>query len=688
MKKVIAMLASVLAVASVLVGVQLSGAGAPEGDRASALSGSQFDPGNIISDAEFYNGGGMSEAQVQAFLNAQIGTCSSSSCLNVGRYSLNSHGADAMCNALTGGSSLTAAQIITRVGAACGINPKVIIVTLQKEQALVNGGTARNPSAGVLARAMGYACPDSANGGCDPAYSGVGNQVYWASWQWKRYGNPAGTSNYFTWFAPGGNRNVQYNPNAACGTKSVAIKNKATAALYYYTPYTPNQAALNNLYGTGDSCSAYGNRNFWRLYNDWFGTSAVDNRPVGNLERLTGGVGVVNVGGWAFSTTTTASIQVHVYVDDKGTAVQANLDRPDVAKAYPGRGAAHGFSASVNAPDGVHQVCVYAVDNVNPSRELQCQTVTVASASPFGSLDAVRQAPGGYQVSGWAIDPQTADPISVAVAVDGVVTTVRADVSRPDVARGWPASGPLHGFDALIPATAGTHAVCVTAKNVQTGVDTALGCSTVTSAGKAAIGSLDSVSSSGNTISVSGWAIDGSKVGPADVHVYINGSGRRIVADQQRSDIARVYPGYGGGHGFSATTKVANGTYDVCVYGISPNGNATLGCKRVTVSDPLPVGSFDGANAVSGGVRVNGWALDPDTKDPIVVAVYVDAAGVPIIANTNRSDIARAYPAWGAAHGFDRTISAGPGRHSVCAYAINASGGDNAVLGCKTVTVG
>ena len=49
------------------------------------------------------------------------------------------------------------------------------------------------------------------------------------------------------------------------------LANAATAALYYYTPYQPNAAALANLYGTGDSCSAYGNRNFWRLYRDWFG---------------------------------------------------------------------------------------------------------------------------------------------------------------------------------------------------------------------------------------------------------------------------------------------------------------------------------------------------------------------------------------------------------------------------------
>ena len=51
------------------------------------------------------------------------------------------------------------------------------------------------------------------------------------------------------------------------------IRNQATAALYIYTPYRPNQGALNNLYGTGDSCSSYGNRNFWRMFTDWFGST-------------------------------------------------------------------------------------------------------------------------------------------------------------------------------------------------------------------------------------------------------------------------------------------------------------------------------------------------------------------------------------------------------------------------------
>jgi hypothetical protein len=55
----------------------------------------------------------------------------------------------------------------------------------------------------------------------------------------------------------------------------VNILNQATANLYDYTPYVPNSAALNNLYGLGDGCSSYGNRNFWRIYNDWFGSTTL-----------------------------------------------------------------------------------------------------------------------------------------------------------------------------------------------------------------------------------------------------------------------------------------------------------------------------------------------------------------------------------------------------------------------------
>ena len=58
---------------------------------------------------------------------------------------------------------------------------------------------------------------------------------------------------------------------AGCGGSDVYIENKATALLYIYTPYQPNEAALAAGAGEGDSCSSYGNRNFSIIYRGWFG---------------------------------------------------------------------------------------------------------------------------------------------------------------------------------------------------------------------------------------------------------------------------------------------------------------------------------------------------------------------------------------------------------------------------------
>jgi uncharacterized protein with LGFP repeats len=61
--------------------------------------------------------------------------------------------------------------------------------------------------------------------------------------------------------------------NVRCGTASVHLTNIATASLYNYTPYVPNQAALAAGYKPGDDCSSYGNRNFWNYFTDWFGST-------------------------------------------------------------------------------------------------------------------------------------------------------------------------------------------------------------------------------------------------------------------------------------------------------------------------------------------------------------------------------------------------------------------------------
>lgn len=231
-----------------------------------ALSGSEFDPGMIISDQLFYDGSAMSAAQIQSFLDGKIGSCLTTRCLNVavlpvtGRAA--SYSADTgalVCEAIAGGNML-ASELIYRTQVACGISAKVILVTLQKEQGLV---TSRAPSDWALRAAMGMGCPDTAP--CSDAFSGLATQIMAGTRQLKvykvgRFGRQPGV------------QFVQYHPNASCSGTTVNVRNYATAALYNYTPYQPNAASLANLGGTGDSCSSYGNRNFWRYYSTWFGS--------------------------------------------------------------------------------------------------------------------------------------------------------------------------------------------------------------------------------------------------------------------------------------------------------------------------------------------------------------------------------------------------------------------------------
>lgn len=248
---------------------------APVPAQAAELPPSIVDGGYIIGDEEFFDGTAMSANQVQAFLESRVRTCRATSgptCLKDFRTTLPSISADRYCGAIQGGTNLRASDVIARVGAACDVNPKVILVMLQKEQGLV---TATAPTAWSYRAAMGQMCPDDAP--CDAAAAGFVNQVrlgarqqqiYVQNPQWFRY--KAGQTN-----------TIQWSPDASCGTSQVYIRNQATANLYNYTPYRPNIAALAAGYGTGDRCSTYGNRNFYNYYVDWFapGASASSGAP-------------------------------------------------------------------------------------------------------------------------------------------------------------------------------------------------------------------------------------------------------------------------------------------------------------------------------------------------------------------------------------------------------------------------
>lgn len=236
-----------------------------------------FKAGRIIDDSIFTNKSSMSAASIQAFLNSKVPVCDT----NGEKPSEFGGGTRAQWAASRGYSppftclkdfsegGRSAAQIIYDTAQTYSINPQVFIVLLQKEQGLILDDWPI-PGSSQYRTATGYACPDTAP--CDAQYYGLTKQLDWSGKMFRAILN-----NSPTWYTPYllGENYIQYNPNAACGGSVVNIENRSTQALYNYTPYQPNPGALAAGWGQAD-CGAYGNRNFYLYYTNWFGPT---NKP-------------------------------------------------------------------------------------------------------------------------------------------------------------------------------------------------------------------------------------------------------------------------------------------------------------------------------------------------------------------------------------------------------------------------
>ncbi|MBQ3352559.1 RICIN domain-containing protein [Candidatus Saccharibacteria bacterium] len=222
-----------------------------------------FQAGNIITDYVMSDYSSMSEAQIQAFLKSK-NPCNDTNTSKARYYSNHNYHIENghfVCMADERFNGESAAHIIWQAAQDYRINPKVLIVLLEKEQGLV---TDTWPNSDLQYRsATGYGCPDTA--ACDSKYYGFKNQIRNAA-ELYRYILDHGSRYY-----PVGNNYVKYNPDGNCGGSTVYIQNRATSALYQYTPYQPNAAVLNANPGTVVHCGAHGNSNFYYYYTKWFG---------------------------------------------------------------------------------------------------------------------------------------------------------------------------------------------------------------------------------------------------------------------------------------------------------------------------------------------------------------------------------------------------------------------------------
>ena len=109
---------------------------------------------------------------------------------------------------------------------------------------------------------------------------------------------------------------------------------------------------------------------YW--YVAGYNISSSGNAPTGWLDSVTSdGVGRIHVKGWTLDADSpTTSLDVHVYIGGaagdsnvEGHVIKANLERSDIAAAYPGAGSAHGFDAVINtSKSGDQPVYVYGIN--------------------------------------------------------------------------------------------------------------------------------------------------------------------------------------------------------------------------------------------------------------------------------------------------------------------------------------
>jgi peptidoglycan hydrolase-like protein with peptidoglycan-binding domain len=427
-------------------------------------------------------------------------------------------------------------------------------------------------------------------------------------------------------------------------------------------------------------------------------TVNVQHNPIGAISSLTSALGVVRLTGWAFDPDVTDVLATSLTVDGQPSAVAPTpAPRTDVAALFPGIGDTHGVVAELDLSEGTHQVCLLAPNatgTAGSDATVACQDVKVEH-TPVGALQALRRAPGGVLVRGWALDPDVARPADVEVLSDGqLVGGVVADQSYA-LASTYKAQGGVAGFVTTVDLPVGQHQVCVRVPNADgtTGTDLELPCSTVTVTHDP-VGTATALRTvPGGKVLVSGDALDADTTSAAKVGVLVDGAlVGTLTANRASTTSEARWPGYGTARGYLASLTLAAGTHRVCLRAENATGTPgaarTLLCRSVVVHNGT--GALSSLVRSSRTVTVRGWALDPDSRSATRAVLVVDRRVVAsVTANGLRRDLTTLAPGYGSYHayGFSRTLTRGT--HTVCVVAQNLTGtaGSSRYVGCRTVTV-
>lgn len=256
-----------------------------------------YNNNDVIDDTIFDNYNSMNANQIDAFLNTFSGSCIST---NSGFSAQDPTGYNSNDGYIYG-NNVSAGRAIYDAAQAYGLNPQVLLTTLQKEQSLVTGSAGCTTT--KIAKALGYGCPDSGgsysynnvnlytrsgttytsvSGICvnSAAKAGFSQQIIHAAWMLK-YSEQRSEGNigwavikdgwdnsddlnatYSGYMTEGCFKRSKYESQctyydgyATIDNTAVHMDTGATAALYRYTPHFS------------------GNQNFVSIFNGWFGTT-------------------------------------------------------------------------------------------------------------------------------------------------------------------------------------------------------------------------------------------------------------------------------------------------------------------------------------------------------------------------------------------------------------------------------
>ena len=188
-----------------------------------------------------------------------------------------------------------------------------------------------------------------------------------------------------------------------------------------------------------------------------------------------------------------------------------------------------------------------------------------ASDAALGVFESAGAAELEVSVSGWAAHRDGTPGAGLHVYIDGVFAAgTTADLARPDVPAVFPELDDHAGFAVTVASHAGEHQVCAFVLGADPGDPSlALGCKIVGVPGPPPVGLLESVSSSGPTVTVSGWAgVPDQPVVHADIDLLVDGRvAASVPAADPRPDVADGHPDLDGYTGFTARLDLAPGSF-------------------------------------------------------------------------------------------------------------------------------